>query len=166
MNYDGPSFYKKRKSTPDSAEYKKDTQQANASLTDRKEMGKNSGERSSHRFFRSKQIPRSLQTLEGWEKAKRNEPKIQEVAARLQKKREDYLIFADYSEEETAEEQKSKKETPEKEKVAFIQKKVKSDRTKPSSGLHRTLSKIIDDDAQVLKNGKHNLESLFSDESL
>jgi hypothetical protein len=35
---------------------------------------------------------------------------------------------------------------------------------KPNAGLHRSLSKIIAEDQEALKNGKNHLGSLFSDD--
>ena len=51
-----------------------------------------------------------------------------------------------------------------KQKAQHVQKKLNHALTKPNTGLHRSLSKIIAEDQEELKNRKTNLGSLFSNE--
>lgn len=134
-------------------------------------------------FFRSKYIPKSLQNLDGWNKEKWDTDLILEIESRLKKDPADYLLFSDSQNKEivsdkvekkrgnsnstkTAEELRIQQKVAEIENTlntaALVQKEITADVTKPNTGLHRTLSKIIAEDAVEIKNGKNNLNSLFS----
>ena len=120
-------------------------------------------------FFRRRKIPPSLQNLNGWKKTEWNQNLLAELENRLLKEEEEYLLFAPEIEEE---EKKEVKETSvsssndvkngkSQEKINKVQTKMKEDLNKPATGLHRSLSKIIAEDQEALKNGKNNLDSLF-----
>lgn len=51
-----------------------------------------------------------------------------------------------------------------KEKAERVQEELNHNLVKPNTGLHRSLSKIIAEDQEALKNGRNHLGSLFSDE--
>lgn len=59
---------------------------------------------------------------------------------------------------------KSKPKPKTKSNAALLQEKMASGMHKPSSGLHRSLSKIIAEDQEALKNVKNHLGSLFSED--
>lgn len=136
MNYDGPSFYKKREDRKEK--------------TPLEHLEKESRFRS--RYFRSKHIPQSLQNLEGWKKEKGNTELLAELEGRLKKEKADYLLFSAYlSEEIEAEELANQQQAQEKEKIKLVKKKAKPDLKKPNTGLHRSLSKIITEDKNNIK---------------
>lgn len=190
MNYDGPSFYKK-----DSKEKTINNQSVQSKVNNKdnhrqieKEI-KNymvtppehskietdnplikSKKRSQH--FRSKQIPQSLQKLDGWERNEWEQNLFVRLKERLIKKEEDYLLFIQDSQPNKKQKKDSsdKKSTPLNEqelsnqaKIASAHEEFKKGLTETTSGLHRSLSKIISEDKKAQKNGKNNLESLFID---
>jgi len=132
--------------------------------------------------FRSKKIPASLQKLDGWRQTSKDQETVSEIEERLEKDADSYLLFADAREEpkETKVRPKKRQQAkrsvfkneriqadvdPEtKKKVERVQEKTSSDLSKPTAGLHRSLSNIMDDDQKALKNGKDNLNSLFNDD--
>lgn len=190
MNYDGPSFYKKDQSkikTIDQDENKKSDVSKESTNYQKTPLNNSKIEsRSEDHYFRNKHILKSSENLDSLRKAKRNKELIAELEERLSKEKEDYLLFSEYLSEDSVVEkieenskeklaQKPankkigiKKETNtekinEKEKASLVPKEIKADLTKPNTGLHRTLSKIIAEDQEVLKNGKNQLDSLFSE---
>jgi len=134
--------------------------------------------------FQSKKIPASLQKLDGWRQTSKDQEVVSEIEERLQKEADSYLLFADETEavEKTEKTQKKRKRQKEKrsvfkneriqadidpetkKKVKRVHEKTSSDLSKPTAGLHRSLSNIMDDDQKALKNGKDNLNSLFNDD--
>lgn len=120
-------------------------------------------------FFRGRKIPPSLQNLNGWKKTEWNQNLLAELEKRLLKAEEEYLLFAPEIEEEKKKEVKETsvsssndvKNVKSQEKINKVQTKMKEDLNKPATGLHRSLSKIIAEDQEALKNGKNNLDSLF-----
>lgn len=132
---------------------------------------------SNHYYFRSKYIPASLQNLEGWKTSAINNEKLDEIQERLKKASKDYLLFGknSVSQKHTpVTKKKNKFKSQEKtgneidpqlkERAEHVQEELGISHAKPSSGLHRSLSKIISEDQEVLKNGKSQLGSLFSKE--
>ena len=95
---------------------------------------------------------------------------------------DDYVVFEEYSAEVLLKKMKAKKESKpkakpkanpkakpnvqpkQKTKALLLQEKMASGLHKPNSGLHRSLSKIIAEDQEALKNRKSHLDSLFSDD--
>lgn len=195
MNYDGPSYYKKNEQATkldkeekenrtiasgsnSAAKRKRATEikrQAEAHLTPPpSELAKKMIEspervKRNEGFFRSKQIPPSLQNLNGWKKTEWNQNLLAELEKRLFKEEEEYLLFAPEFEENNNQEIKQtsipsasdEKRIKSQEKINKVQIKMKEDLNKPATGLHRSLSKIIAEDQEALKNGKNNLDSLF-----
>ena len=186
MNYDGPSYYKnndlekkldRKENDKELSEYIKEN--AKEIQSEKKEylssppptLNRNNKifpttNPGKDRFFRSKKIPESLQYLDGWKKTEWNQDLLVELEKRLSKKEEDYLLFAgEFEEKKIAKDQKLSldQETGQKsqEKIEKVQKKIKENLAKPATGLHRSLSRIIAEDQEALKNGKNKLDSLF-----
>jgi len=198
--YDGPSFYKKnhekienldknkeqtpdrtesfennyRQSRPDTVKTRKDIKEVALDYMETPSRGQNETRQESNKErFQSKQIPPSLQKLDGWSQTNKNQKTIMEIEERLEKEAGSYLLFAD----ETKTTKTKRKQAvfknkninadvdPEtKKKVERVQEKMSADLSKPSAGLHRSLTNIMDDDEKALKNGKDNLNSLFNEE--
>ena len=141
--------------------------------------------------FRSKQIPKSLQHLEGWGTHSANQSRLEEVRKRLVKEKDTYLLFEDrlapevtQALEDVAPQKKqasrNNRKNPQQkktqkaetkninprtqEKAERVQEELNHNLLKPNTGLHRSLSKIIAEDQEALESGKNNLGSLFSDE--
>ena len=187
MSYDGPSFYRKNIENPQRNNEKTKELTNSMESWHQKEVKNNQSpppatieqgfkkkyentNRKEH-FFRSRKIPKSLQNLAGWKKTEWDYTLLVELEKRLSKQDEDYLLFAvesdpdDLVDEKTHEEsRKSKKQVKNHEKINEVQKKMKKDLSKPATGLHRSLSKIIAEDQKALKNGKNNLNRLFNNE--
>lgn len=217
-NYDGPSFYKKdhpklksikkqknrfeqahKRSMPNQVRTREDLKNEAFDYMETPSI-KPKPEKYS---FRSKEIPKSLQYLEGWQKTKKNHQLIEAIEARLEKEKSSYLLFDGYLEEEEsaeniaeeaekpaesekkefAKEERPAKEdqkaaakqkirsketkqtaTPAQKKAEQVKEKLTSTAAKPTSGLHRSLSKIIAEDQEAMQNGKNNLNSLFSED--
>ena len=174
MNYDGPSFYKKKESKVQENKVigtpldrlKKDQNrrdQLSQKIADKQKSRKTPVE---NHYFRSTQIPKSLQNRDGWKEETWNQELIMELQKRLKKEPEDFLLFADHLVEEveveTIESSKKKKDETSVEAMrikkmvaeientldtaALVQKEIKPNLKKPNTGLHRTLSNIITDD--------------------
>lgn len=210
-NYDGPSFYKKDHPKLKSIKKQKNRfEQAHKrsmpnQVRTREDLKKEAFDymetpsikpKPENYSFRSKEIPKSLQYLEGWQKTKKNHQLIEAIEARLEKEKSSYLLFDGYLvEEELAEnpaesekkefakEERPAKEdqkaaakqkirsketkqtaTPAQKKAEQVKEKLTSTAAKPTSGLHRSLSKIIAEDQEAMQNGKNNLNSLFSED--
>lgn len=131
--------------------------------------------KSENHHFRSKYIPKSLQNLDGWKRTEWKQDLLVELEERLFKQSDDYLLFTNDSQidENEAKQknnlvnnqsdiQKEKKSTSAQNKIASAHRELKKDLTKPTTGLHRSLSNIIAEDEEALKSGKNNLESLFT----
>ena len=136
--------------------------------------------------FRRKGIPSNWQNLEGWQKTKKNQSLIDQIKAQLTKEKESYLLFAEYLDDDgdaesqteqskkrvdkqkrsknttTKQKKQPSEETQAKNQAERVKEKVTSPVTKPTSGLHRSLSKIIAEDQEAMQNGKNSLNSLFS----
>lgn len=172
--YDGPSFYKKdhpkvkpMKKDRFRNEYKQ-TMPKNVRTRDerhneaRNYMETPSSKATSQKYgFRRKYIPTSLQNLEGWQQTKKNDELITAIEKRLAKEKDSYLLFADAMKEPLQPPKAEKTKTKKQKK--HHRSKVKR-QTKVNAGLHRTLSKIIAEDDAAIKNGKNNLDSLFSED--
>lgn len=218
-NYDGPSFYKKDhpKLKPIKKQENRFEQAHKRSMPDqvrtREDLKKEAFDymetpsikpKPENYPFRSKEIPKSLQYLEGWQKTKKNQQLIDAIEARLAKEKTSYLLFDGHlaegepTENEALEADKQAKSvengaakedrvkavkkadtkqkrhgreakqtaTPEsaQKKAEQVKEKLTSTAAKPTSGLHRSLSKIIADDQEAMQNGKNNLNSLFSED--
>lgn len=133
--------------------------------------------------FKNKHIPKSLQKLGGWSQQNPDRTLLSEIQARLDKDKQTYLLFEDRLSDEmrkTLEAMESedleantepaeivkKAETAPvdeiKEKVARIQKATTKNFMKPNTGLHRSLSNIMDEEQRGIRNSK--LNSLFTEE--
>ena len=174
MNYDGPSFYRKQEDrkqenkiigTPldDLRKKQRGREQLSHKIAPKKNDRKTPVE---NRYFRSKQIPKSLQNREGWKVETWSQEFISELQKRLKKEPTDFLLFADNLieevEEEIIESSKKKEDDTSVEAVrtkkmiaeientldtaALVQKEIKPDLKRPNTGLHRTLSNIIAED--------------------
>jgi len=214
-NYDGPSFYKKDhpKLKPIKRQKNRFEQAHKRNMPDqvrtREDLKKEAFDymetpsikpKPENYSFRSKEIPKSLQYLEGWQKMKKNYQLIEAIEARLEKEKSSYLLFDGYlaeeeSTENTAEgsekqaepikkepvqEERSRKDAVPKQKrrseatkqtstnaqkkAEQVKEKLTATAAKPTSGLHRSLSKIIAEDQEAMQNGKNNLNSLFSED--
>lgn len=184
--YDGPSFYKKdhpkiepikenrfknpyKKSMPNKMRTRKDVQKDAKNYmetpSDKTSPGKYT--------FRNKYIPTSMQNLEGWQHIKKNDALISEIQQRLAKEKDSYLLIDEYLVEpmkietpkpkQKAMAKPKAKTEPNKSKAERVQEKMTSNLKAPNAGLHRSLSKIIAEDQEAIKNGKNNLNSLFSE---
>ena len=185
MNYDGPSFYKKREldnSVESSHELETPLDRLRKVKDLRNQLNKetlskqnrNTAYTGSH-YFRSKQIPKSLQKRAAWKKESWDQELLNNLEKRLKKDSADYLLFSDNLNENMIEEDvKGHKEkeqydtSPEAisikkmvdeiestlDTVALVQHKMKPDLTKPNTGLHRTLSNIVVEDKARFKNKK------------
>ncbi len=187
MNYDGPSFYKGSQTndhdenspemeTP--LERLKKEQKKRKQLKDefKRNQQKKNETRSENYYFRSTQIPKSLQSRDGWKKETWDQGLIDQLQKRLKKEPEDYLLLSDNLAEEELEEKptENKVETSAEtsaeamrikqmvaeientlDTAALVQKEMKPDFTKPNTGLHRTLSNIIAEDQNEFENGKN-----------
>lgn len=195
MNYDGPSFYKKSDLNDQgekSQEIKTPLNRLKKEQERRNQLNekfiRNQKQRKEihpeNYYFRSTQIPKSLQSRDGWKKEMWEEDLVIALQKRLKKEQEDYLLFSDHlfeeviteeieksngnkSEDTSDEAMRIKKMVAEIESTldtaALVQHEMKPDLTKPNTGLHRTLSNIIAEDKNGFENGKNNLGSLFSD---
>lgn len=180
MNYDGPSFYKRKEAnrqenkateTPLNHLKKKGNRSEPVSrkIDDKQESSRN--QVGSH-YFRSTQIPKSLQNRVDWKEETWNQELLLELQKRLKKDSEDFLLFADDSVEKVEVETKeSNKKTLDDtsaealrikkmvEKIestldtaALAQKEIKPDYKKTNTALHRTLSNIMAKEKKELKN--------------
>lgn len=180
MNYDGPSFYKKKESKEQENQaietpldrLKKD--QSRREQLSRKIAGKQKSKKTTvgNHYFRSTQLPKSLQSRDGWKEERWDQEVMNKLQKRLEKEPEDFLLFADHLveevEDETTESNKKKIEETSAEAMqikkmveeientldtaALVQKEIKPDFKKPNTGLHRTLSNIIAEDKDGFKN--------------
>lgn len=125
--------------------------------------------------FKRKYIPKSLQKLDGWKRREWKQDLLLKLEERLSKESDDYLLFTNDSQINENEDkqqnnlannqlgkQKAKKNNNAQKKIASAHREFKKDLTKPTTGLHRSLSNIISEDEAALKSGKNNLESLFT----
>lgn len=191
MSYDGPSFYKKRENnqweeskqeivTPRDRLKEEEKRRSQLNKEFIKNQEKRNESRPANYYFRSTQVPKSLQNREGWKKDTWNQSLIRELQKRLQKEPTDYLLFSDNLDEAVSVEDRAKnkekrvdetlkEESAEKsaeamrikqmvaeiestlDTAALVQKEIKPDLTKPNTGLHRTLSNIIAKDQNEFK---------------
>lgn len=168
MNYDGPSFY--RHSSVEIKNHRKLKEEKKAFIANPPiEQQINQKDfvnqpKIKKIPFKRKNTPDSLQKIGGWKKRKSNPELFLKLKERLVKKEEDYLLFANHvngnKEQETEEKHNSQKR---KEIIKKSKKKDKINTIKSSTGLHRSLSKIIAEDEEAMKHGKNNLDSLFHD---
>jgi hypothetical protein len=128
--------------------------------------------------FRSKAIPPSLQHLDGWKKGIPNPQLMAVMRERLAKDKDSYILLAkdvDASERELEAEKEAAQKSQtsagatkndfsekDQEKAERVKKEIKAPLAKPGSGLHRSLSKIMAEEREILENGRTNLGSLFS----
>lgn len=181
MNYDGPSFYKKRElnkqeesqelETPLDRLKKEQKRRNRLNEEFKRKQQQRKTTRPENYYFRSTQIPKSLQNREGWQKERWNQELMDKLQERLKKESDSYLLFSDYLiEEESAEKpvekkvEKSEKTSAEALRIkqmvaeientldtaALVQKEMKPDFKKPNTGLHRTLSNIVAEDQTKL----------------
>lgn len=169
MNYDGPSFYKKRElDNPEEKSQeietpldrlKKEQKRRNRLSEENLSKKKAKETRPASYYFRSTQIPKSLQSRDGWKKETWNQELVGELEKRLQKGPAEYLLFSDNPKPEEMIRNKKKKTADMSAKamrikkmvdeiestldtVALVQHDMKPDLTKPNTGLHRTLSNL------------------------
>lgn len=187
-NYDGPSFYKKDhpKVTPI---HKKREPEKNPkynlpkSVRTRGEMHEEARgymETPSTKktaepkpSFRRTHTPTSLTQLEGWRNTKKNHSLLAELEARLHKADDTYLLFEEYMDQpepaptptnEKRPQPKPKPKAKNEAKAKRVQKAIKKKALKPSTGLHRSLSNIIAEDEEAMKQRNKNLNSLFTED--
>lgn len=185
MNYDGPSFYRKRElgnqdeksqeiETP-LDRLKKEQKRRNRLSEENLSKQKRKEPRPASYYFRSTQIPESLQNRDGWQKETWDQALVNQLEERLKKDPADYLLFSDNLKEEIIEEEiveskekktadtsaeamRIKKMVDEIESTldtaALVQHELKPDLTKPNTGLHRTLSDLIEKDKARPKDKK------------
>lgn len=169
MTYDRPSFYKKNRKKKINYEKTKKEDSNFISTPSSKARGEKSSFskfNNKSNSFRKRSIPDSLQNLDGWIKRELNEELINRLKNRLSKNENEYLLFED---SETLRKNQKENKISEKnleskeEKIEIAHEKVKKSVTKPSTALDRSLSKIIAEDEEAIKNGKNSLKSLFAD---
>lgn len=131
MNYDGPSFYKRKQGKVEASNQNVNQLKKNTPLDTIKDeedrinylsqenikQRKKIEERAGNYAFRGTQIPDSLQKLAGWDKNKENRELLLKVEKRLKKKSTDYLLFAgkmieDQTSEQVQGVQKTKSDLP------------------------------------------------------
>lgn len=184
MNYDGPSLYRKKelgKQDIKSQELetpldrlRKEKKLRNQLSEDNLSKHKRNTPRAENYYFRSTQIPKSLQKRVDWKKDSWDQELVSKLEKRLKKDSTDYLLFADHLNEEMIEEvidrkEKRKEDTTAEamriqkmvdeiestlDTAALVQHEMKPDLTKPNTGLHRTLSNIVVEDKARFKNKK------------
>ncbi|WP_300277598.1 hypothetical protein [Peptacetobacter sp.] len=178
MNYDGPSFYKKRErehSEEKSQEIEtpldrlnKEEKRRNRLSEEKLSKKKIKETRPASYYFRSTQIPKSLQSREGWKKETWDQELVGELEKRVRKGPADYLLFSDNPKPEEMIGNKEKRTVDTSAKamrikemvaeiestldtVALVQQDMKPDLTKPNTGLHRTLSNLNEEHKNKLK---------------
>ena len=167
MNYDGPSFYKNKKIK----NHREIEKEANEYITAPLNHSKKKAEKvvqEKRVAFRNRRIPDSLQNLAGWRKVDSEKELISNLEKRLDKDESDFLLLEGKIKDKLDEidmghdyrkkiEEKKLKNTHH----AFKENVIKASKT--TTGLHRSLSKIIAEDEEAMKNRKSNLGGLFTD---
>ncbi|MDN6196026.1 MAG: hypothetical protein L0I93_06015, partial [Atopostipes suicloacalis] len=156
MNYDGPSFYKNKKvkSHREIEKEAKDFMTTPPKLP--KKKGKQSDKQAKEKrtYFRNRHIPDSLQHLGGWKREEMKKDLFSSLEKRLKKSEKDFLLFESHLELEEMDEESNqgdKEFIPKKDKLKKAHQNFKKNvikPNKPTSGLHRSLSKIIAEDEQ------------------
>lgn len=141
--------------------------------------------------FKPRYTPTSLQKLEGWANQHQANPLFIEIEQRLKKEPESYLLFEEHLSDEMkqfldkteselrgsqrVDEGKASADRDEmqtdsgyksrvvEEKAALVQEELKKNLLKPSTGLHRSLSNIMDDEKRTILKNKNSLNKLFNE---
>lgn len=167
MNYDGPSFYKNKKSKSHQEIEKEVKEFITAPLNHSKKKAEKAVQEK-RLAFRNRRVPDSLQNLAGWRKVESEKDLISKLEKRLAKNDKDFLLLEDkvkdnLDEIDMAQDYKKKIEEKKLENTHHAFKKNVIKASKTTTGLHRSLSKIIAEDEEAMKNRKSNLGSLFAD---
>lgn len=130
--------------------------------------------------FRNKYIPPSLQQNNIDEIKHKNEWLYEELTKRLAKDASTYLLFEEkgaemkqvtppaekiqVSKKKPVPVNKTKNKKSKLEKIQKIEKTMRAQKQKPTTGLQRSLSNILEEEQAVLKNKEGHLNSLFTEE--
>lgn len=187
VNYDGPSYF--RKNHPKVKSIKDDRtreteQKASYELPNNVRTRKSMHEEARHymqtpsqattndpppeRFpFKRTHTPTSLQKLDGWANQQKANPLYIEIEQRLKKEDTTYLLFEEHLSDEMKQKLEKKKPEPRhtpivaEDHVTLVREGLKTDFLKKNTGLHRSLSKIMDDEQKTIRKNQKSLNKLF-----